>query len=535
MDATPHKPLSFASIAAALALAACSGGAAATAGSPAEAHGQPAAKRPNIVVVLTDDATFADLQGMPKVKRTIAARGVSFSRAYISYPVCCPSRATYLTGQYAHNHHVMGLYPPTGGYGRFDKRNALPVWLHKAGYYTAHLGKFLNGYGDQEPADVPPGWSEWHATVDYSTYRMWGYRINDNGRIRQYGEPFQEDPRYYQTDVLTGKALRAIDNAGDNPFYISINYLAPHHEDRAIQRRTGRLVRPAPRHRDAFSSSRLQRRPSFNERDVSDKPAFLQRRTPPLDRAAIARIRADQHSRQAALLAVDDGVGRIVDALRRRGQLDNTYIVVTSDNGYMQGEHRVRSGKMLPYEPSSQVPLVIRGPGLPADRTSGELVANTDLAPTLLEIAGATPGKVVDGRSLLPFARHTGLRTRRPILHETGGARWVGLKGQDEAPNAGRTLRRVMTYQAVRTRGWLYVHYRNGSTELYDLRRDPDEMRSLHADPRYSGTRRALRRELRRLVHCKGEVCRRPTGRIPRPTGSASRGTTQPHGSSGVR
>ena len=485
---------------------------------PHAAQGQSPDPRPNIVVILTDDQTVAELSGMQNTLGLIGGQGVRFRRSYVSYPVCCPSRATYLTGQYAHNHHVMGLYPPTGGYGRFDKRNALPVWLRRAGYYTSHLGKFLNGYGDQEPADVPPGWSDWHATVDYSTYRMWGYTMNDNGRFHTYGRPFDENPRFYQTDVLTGKAVSVIrSRAGRQPFFLSINFLAPHYEDRRIQRRTGQLVRPAPRHRGAYASAQLPRTASFNERDMRDKPRFLRRRTPQLTPADIARLTRDARSRRAALLAVDDAVGRIVTALRERGELDNTYILFTSDNGYMQGEHRVRSGKMLPYEPSAQVPLLIRGPGLPAGRVSSELVANTDLAPTLLDIAGAKAGKTVDGRSLLPFARHPDWRTRRAILHETGGSRYASPRDQDEARNSGRSLRRVMTYRAVRTPGWLYVRYRGGGRELYDLKRDPHEMRSLHRDPAYRQARRVLAGELERLTHCRGEQCRRRTPHIPRP------------------
>ncbi len=482
------------------------------------AYGQPTATRPNIVVIMTDDQTVTELSGMRNTEELIGAQGVRFRRAYVSYPVCCPSRATYLTGQYAHNHGVMGLYPPSGGYGRFDKRNALPVWLRDAGYYTAHLGKFLNGYGDQQPADVPPGWSDWHATVDYSTYRMWGYTMNDNGRFHTYGRPFRREPRLYQTDVLARKALSVINGrAGRRPFFISINFLAPHHEDRRIQRRSGQLVRPAPRHRHAYASAPLTRTRSFNEGDMSDKPRFLRRRTRRLTRDDIARLTRDARSRRASLLAVDDAVARIVAALRRRGELDNTYIVFTSDNGYMQGQHRVRSGKMLPYEASTHVPLLIRGPGLPPGRVSGELVANTDLAPTLLDIAGAEAGKTVDGRSLLPFARNPERRTRRAILHETGGSRFASLRDQDEVPNRGSALRRVMTYRAVRTPGWLYVRYRSGETEVYDLRRDPQEMRSRHRDHRYRAARRVLARQLRRLVRCRGKQCRRATPRIPRP------------------
>jgi len=461
---------------------------------------------------MTDDQTLADLRSMTKTRRLIARQGVSFKRFYISYPVCCPSRATYLTGQYAHNHGVMGLYPPTGGYGQFDKKHALPVWVQRAGYYTAHIGKFLNGYGDQQPADVPPGWSDWHATVDYSTYRMWGYRMNENGRIRRYGSAFREEPRLYQTDVMTRKAVRAIREAGNSPFFISVNYLAPHHEDRRIQRRTGRLVRPAPRHARAFASAPLVRTASFDESDMSDKPRFLRRRTRPLTRHDVLRIARDQHSRRAALKAVDDGVERIVATLRRRGLLDNTYVIFTSDNGFMEGEHRVRSGKMLPYEPSTHVPLLIRGPGIPRGQTSSELVANVDLAPTIVDIARATPDKPMDGRSLLPFARDTSRRTRRPILHETGGSRWIGLRGQDEAPNAGRSLRKVLTYQAIRTRRYLYVRYEGGSRELYDMRSDPNQLRSQHAGKLYRHVRHELARELRRLTDCAGDACRRERG-----------------------
>jgi N-acetylglucosamine-6-sulfatase len=183
----------------------------------------------------------------------------------------------------------------------------------------------------------------------------------------------------------------------------------------------------------------------------------------------------------------------------------------------MQGEHRVRSGKMLPYEPSAAVPLLIRGPGLPAGSVSSELVANIDLAPTLLDIADAEPGKTVDGRSLLTFARHPAWRTRRAILHETGGRKYAGLRDQDEASNRGGSLKRVMTYRAIRTPGWLYVRYHGGDTELYDLKRDPNEMRSLHDDRRYRRVRRVLAKELRRLAHCRGEACGRPTPQIPRP------------------
>jgi arylsulfatase A-like enzyme len=339
---------------------------------------------------------------------------------------------------------------------------------------------------------------------------MWGYTMNDNGRMHTYGHTFDQDPRFYQTDVLTSKATSIIKQhaGGQQPLFLSVNYLAPHHEARSIQRKTGWLVRPAPRHRRAFASARLARAASFNEADMSDKPRFLRRRTHALSATDIAGITRDARARRAALLAVDDGVRRIVSALRHSGELDETYIIFTSDNGYMQGEHRVRSGKMLPYDPSTRVPLLMRGPGIPTGRVSDELVANIDLAVTLVELAGATAGKSVDGRSLMPFARNPALHTKRAILHETGGARYAGPAEQDERTNLRQPIKRVMAYRAIRTSRWLYIRWRGGSRELYDLRRDPDQMTSLHAGRAQRHVRRVLARRLRGLAKCAGDSCR---------------------------
>ena len=276
----------------------------------------------------------------------------------------------------------MGLYPLSGGYGRFDKRNSLPVWLRRAGYYTSHLGKFLNGYGDQQPADVPPGWSDWHATVDFSTYRMWGYTINDNGRFHTYGRPFHREPRLYQTDVLADKALSVIKSprAGRRPFFLSINFLAPHHEDRRIQRRSRQLVRPAPRHRRAYASAPLARTRSFQRtRHVGQAPLPA-----PTARPAHSRRHRSPDERRAQPPRLPSGRGRsgrwIVAALRRRDELDNTYIVFTSDNGYMQGEHRValrQDASVRALDPRAAAPSAAREWAL--GRVSSELVANVDL------------------------------------------------------------------------------------------------------------------------------------------------------------
>jgi N-acetylglucosamine-6-sulfatase len=463
--------------------------------------------RPNVVVLMTDDQTVADVGVMPKVRRLLVERGVKFARSYVSYPVCCPSRATFLSGQYAHNHGVFGLYPPRGGYGRFDRGNSLPVWLEAAGYVTGHIGKYMNGYGSQVPDDVPPGWTEWYGAVDDTTYRMWGYTLNENGKRRTYGSPFDEDPRLYQTDVYRDKAVDFIERRAPSPrpFFLSVAFLAPHHESDAIRAGTGRLVRPAPRHSGALDGDPLLATPAFGERDVSDKPAFV-RANGALTAETVRYIAQRHRDRQESLLAVDDAVEAIVKALRRRRELHDTYLLLTSDNGYMQGEHGVPSGKVLPYEPSTHVPLILRGPGLPRGRVSQALVGNIDLAPTILAAAAARPGKPLDGRSLLPFARDPRRRSSRALLHETAGPGYTPARDHD-AGEAG-PVRHVLSYRAVRTGRWLYVEYSGGPRELYDLRRDPYELRSLDASASHRRVRMALHRILRRLVRCSGASCR---------------------------
>ncbi|MEA2417845.1 MAG: N-acetylglucosamine-6-sulfatase [Thermoleophilaceae bacterium] len=463
--------------------------------------------RPNVVVLMTDDQTVEDMDVMPRTRALLGAQGVTFAHNYVSYPVCCPSRATFFSGQYAHNHHVMGLYPPTGGYIRFDRWNSLPVWLQRAGYTTAHIGKYMNGYGTQVQADVPPGWSEWHGAIDGSTYRMWGYTLDDNGHRHTYGSPFVEDPRLYQTDVYRHKAVDFIRRRAPSkrPFFLSVAFLAPHHEMKPIRDVTGKLVRPAPRYASALRDESLDTTRAFDERNVTDKPAFLRRG--PLSVSVMDRIAEHFRQRQRTLLSVDDAVVAIVKALRESGELDNTYIVFTSDNGYMQGEHDVPSGKMLPYDPSTQVPLIVRGPGIPHGRVSKELVGNVDLSPTILQAARAPAGLTQDGRSLLPFARHPDWRTRRAFLHETGGERYVPVRDQDQ--DGEPAVRRILSYRAVRTNRWLYVEYRAGGRELYDLSRDPNELHSHAYEPGYAPVGRVLHRLLMRLEHCTGADCRR--------------------------
>ena len=233
--------------------------------------------------------------------------------------------------------------------------------------------------------------------------------------------------------------------------------------------------------------SRSRGRPSFNEANVSDKPVGIRNR-PLLGPQRIRQIRESYQQRLESLLAVDEAVARLVEALRRARDLDDTLIIFTSDNGFFHGEHRVPTGKLLPYEPSIRVPLIMRGPGIPAGRRVHQRVANIDLAPTIVDAAGATPGRIMDGRSLLPVIAQPNVSLRRDLLIERG-------------PGVG-------TFTAVRAPNYFYAEYGNGEQELYDLARDPYQLRSRHTDPAYAAIRESLAERLAHLRACSGLACR---------------------------
>ena len=444
-------------------------------------HAAPAA-RPNVVVIMTDDQTLESVRVMTNVRRLLGAQGTTFANSLVSFSLCCPSRATFLTGQYNHNNTVMGNAAPEGGYYKLDSSNTLPVWLQRAGYYTAHVGKYLNQYGTRNPTEVPPGWSEWRGSVDPTTYRFYGYRLNEGGTVREYAG--------YQTDVYTEKALDLIRRRAPQaqPFFLSLAYLAPHsggpREPGDPQMAT---PVPAPRHRDRFASEALPAPPSFNEADVSDKPAGIRGR-PVLPPRRVTQIREMYQQRLESLLAIDEGVERIVSQLQAVGELDDTLVIFTTDNGFFHGEHRVPNGKVLHYEPSSRIPLILRGPGVPRGRTLTQLVANVDLAPTIVDAANATPGRRLDGRSLLPLLRDPGSSWGRDVLLQRGGAA-------------------AQVFQAIRTPRYKYIEYGNGDRELYDLAADPNELQSRHADPALAALRAELARRLAALRRCAGAAC----------------------------
>jgi N-acetylglucosamine-6-sulfatase len=446
-----------------------------------------ATARPNIVVIMTDDQSVRDMRVMSRTRRLIGTSGVTFSNSVVTYSLCCPSRATLLTGQYPHNHGVRSNQPPDGSITALDQTNTLPLWLQEAGYVTGHIGKYLNGYGDVDPLEVPPGYTEWYGSVGASAYEYYGYTLNENGALVTYGTT----PDQYQSDVYTAKAVNFIRRrgraaaSGGEPFFLFVTYLAPHRLNTGDEA-TRRAV-PAPRHLGLMAGEQLPQSPAFNEADMSDKPASMRRR-PLLTADQVSELRLANQARLESMLAVDEGVAAIVNALRNVGILENTLVVYTSDNGWFQGEHRIVFGKVLPYEPAVKVPLLIRGPGVTPARTVTAPVANIDLAPTIVATAGATARRTMDGRGL-----------------------WALLQGQA----TWATPRHVMTedsplggvagiFWSIRKAKYVYTEYANGDREFYDLAKDSAQVSSRHADPAYAAVRQRLASRLAAMKTCKG-------------------------------
>jgi N-acetylglucosamine-6-sulfatase len=379
-----------------------------------------------------------------------------------------------------------------GGFLKFHADhggNTLPGWLQGHGYHTVHVGKYLNGYGNGAPETlVPPGWNEWYAGTSGTTQQVYGYTNNENGSLVKYGESVAD----FKQDVITDRAVEVINRrAPGGPFFLSVNYTAPHsggpNPNVQPPGNCEGTAKPAPRHATAFNGEPLPRPPSFNEADVSDKPPDIQGRDP-ISAAKRRKIAREYRCRLESILSVDEGVSAIIDALEARNELGDTLILFTSDNGFFTGEHRVRNGKTRHYEPSSRVPLVIRGPGVPEGKTVGELAVNVDIAKTILDATGTSAGLAQDGRSLLSLAEEPKRERGREILIET------------------------RSYTAIRNARYKYVEHdsgaNEGATELYDLETDPFELQSQHANPTHAAVKAQLAARLAALRGCAGDGCR---------------------------
>ncbi len=428
------------------------------------------AARPNILFVLTDDQRYESLWAMPTVESQLADRGVTLTNYFLTDPLCCPSRASIMRGQYPHG---TGVYNndsgPYGGYPRFhamgDDLSNVATWLQDAGYHTGMIGKYFNGYGPDQASIVPPGWDEWNALVIDHYYR---FAESVNGTYTTF------DPKVYQTDVEGQQAVDFIRNTPPGqPLFL---YWAPHAPHAAAV--------PAPQDVGTFSNLPPYRPPSFNEADVSDKPAEMQRR--PISDSKVTKNDLFLQHQYEALQDVDRQVGRMLDELSATGRLSDTLIVYTTDNGIMLGEHRFSMTKNLPYEESIRSPFVARWDGvIPAGLTDPRIALNIDLAPTFAAAAGATPTNQVDGSDLMPVL--TGAPDaswRHDFLVEHGGGAGVAPPFCEVQNDAG----------------YAYINYFTAhDEELYDLNADSYELTNIAADPGHHDAIAALRARARQL------------------------------------
>ena len=360
--------------------------------------------RPNIVMILADDLDqmLNTIDTMPNLQALLVAQGMTFSHSMVPVPVCCPARASLLTGQLVHNHRIYANVPPIGGfataYANGLENATVATALHAAGYRTALLGKYLNGYPNaDDPTYIPPGWDEWFVPTTDSAYGSYDYTVNDNGTLISYGNTAQD----YITDVLASEAVEWISTtlslSPTVPLFALVSVYAPHSP-----------ANPAPRHQSMFPDAQVPRTPSFNEADMSDKPPHMQG-LPLLTETDIQGIDALYRKRLQSMQAVDEMIGQLVATLQAQGQLENTYIVFTSDNGLHMGQHRLFPGKGRGYEEDIRIPLIVRGPGVPAGTIRDDLASFADLAPTFADIAGTVMPTAIDGRSLLPLLQNVAL------------------------------------------------------------------------------------------------------------------------------
>jgi len=516
------------------------------------APGLAQAARPNIVIIQTDDqnartakATFRKYLGgralvMPNTVREIFNAGTEFDNYYATSPTCAPSRASLLTGQYPQNSGLITNSGLDGGWPGWQNLPAyednLPVALQEAGYRTSHFGKFINGYWrtaeNEIETTVPPGWDNWFTTSFVSNMVHYGYQMNDNGVARTgFGDPLYTfdtgvDPKrctvetltrqslargcHYQADTLTRAAVREIRRNVEEPLFMQVDYEGPHGD---IRPPVG--PQPATRHYGTTAWTPVDRPPNFDEADMSDKSAVIQNSAPV--RMGFARYQWLKHYYRrylASLRAIDDGVGAIVETLRQTGKLDDTYIFFLSDHGSFLGEHRFDHAKFMPYDGASRVAMAVRGPGVPAGGRSGELVANIDIAPTVLQVVGASADWQMDGRTLRPFWRDPLRRTRRP----------VGITFVDTAPEPARGGATVsaaapkFAYRGFRVGPYKYFRFNvSGQEELYDMEQDPWELENRINSPEYIQAKQYMQAFLPIVDRCVGAECRAPLMQWPEP------------------
>ncbi len=490
-------------ISACLITAACGGGSGKKrAASPPTVGGTPPSApavfpgRPNIVFVLTDDLSADLVRFMPHVL-AMERHGLTFSNYFVSDSLCCPSRASIFTGNFPHDTHIYGNFGSEGGFDAFyrrrEERHTFAVALRRAGYRTAMMGKYLNGYAqaaghvadgaatDVPATYVPPGWNEWD--VAGWGYPEFNYTLNEDGVLRRYGH----QPDDYLTGVLARKGVAFVDAAAQShqPFFLELATFAPHYP-----------YTPAPADRHDFRGVRAPRPPSFNVLPTHAPQWLASHRR--LTRKQLARIDWAFLRRVRSVQAVDRMIGQIEETLSADGLAGSTYLVFSSDNGLHTGEYGLMPGKLTAFDTDIRVPLVVTGPGVPQHSRTPLMAENVDLAKTFAAIGGSRLAD--DGHSLLPVLEgkpRTDWRSAVLIEHQ-GPA--LSVRDPDyQQPASGSPT----TYEAMRTDTFLYVEDADGEREFYDLRSDPFELHNV-ADRLTSRQLSRLHDELRALERCHG-------------------------------
>ncbi|OAQ59462.2 arylsulfatase [Pochonia chlamydosporia 170] len=425
--------------------------------------------RPNIIFVFTDDQDLhlGSLDYMSSVKNELAAKGTTFSNHFATVSQCCPSRASLLRGQHAHNTNNTFVSAPGGNYAKWlasgENNDYLPMWLSKAGYRTEYIGKFLNGYNSALYMNQPKGWDIADILVDPWTYQYNTPVFSQNGRIPILYRG------YHQTDVIRAKTMSRLEyltDKQDKPFYLTIAPVSPHVEIRG-------LPVPLARHAKGFPNATAPQGRNFNPSDAltAQKPSWL-KDLPLMKDTDISRANDHFRHRIRALQGVDEIVQDVVDFLDRKKLLNNTYIIYSSDNGYHLGQHRVNAGKTLPYIEDSNLPFIVRGPNVPAGKSSRLPGTHIDLAPTFLDIACLEKKQYpvyLDGRSLLnnwhyPTQPTDDSNTCDIINIEFWGKGEIEARGKNGSDkNSYKTLRVVSEKNS-----WLYSKWCTGDRELYN-------------------------------------------------------------------
>jgi len=441
--------------------------------------------RPNIILILTDDMRASDVPYLPTVQAQLVAQGATFTNFTATAPGCGPARASILRGQYPHSHGVQRGSGDFDGLDRFrefgNEGSTIATWLHDAGYHTALVGKYLNGYGSTPSLSaLPPEWDDWYGVTNEGYSR---FTINEQGVEVRYNSRKQEQ---HATDVLADHARAIIAEVAPTgqPFFLHISPRAPHTP-----------TEPASWYEDAFLDAVLPDHLGMNEADVSDKPDWV-RIQPQRTAREMEEIEIHFRRRLQTLLSVDDLVAGVLDELERQGILDNTFIVFSCDNGFGLGEHRIALKKGSPYEPVITVPLIVRGPGIPPGVALDLLASQVDLAPTFAGWAGASTPAFVEGRSLDSV-----------LAGEPAPGDWRRFQFVEYfVANADRRDRQP-AFQTLRTQDMVYVIYGTGEQELYDLIADPyqTENQAAVADPELLVQLQAVAAT---MMRCDGAGCR---------------------------